>query len=536
MPTFVMIVSLVLALLVCGCVPAKMPANLSPEAIATRNLLAGARWQCRLGDGDWQDEVILPARTQAWVSGRLRFDAPSDILADAVCLELARGFPPYVDVDTRLNGHRIMPSPLQIGYLIETYRNIDKSLLKSTGNELTFVLQAGNGTDEPQAFAAPEMTLVPRWADELAFRTGPIISASNDEGFWLSCRTNLPADVRVVVTWLDGSKASEEFLDRSGDPLSQLFYVPREGNRFRYYVVARCDEAEVKLPTTTTELWTPDEPLRFVIHGDTQRCPEEWGDVSKAIVGESPAFVASIGDLNELGQADWGWDPEFFAPAAEMFATIPYFPGVGNHDVSYHSDIQNRGAASPLLTVFFVTPEGPGYSWAQQFDNVLMINIVGHQDFSVGSKRHEWLEGVLSSSDADYIFLLNHYPAWTSAHYGRLNDDGSKPRWYIEREQSETVIVPLMKKYGATALICGHDHFYQRSETPDGFTQVLTGTAGTASPYDLALPAGNNPHAVLGRGGLHYCLFEVTDDGCTMTVKRPNGDVVDTRTWPPREH
>ena len=530
------IVPLLLALLLCGCVPTVMPADLSPQAVAARDLLAGARWQYRIGNDKWQDELTLPASTQAWVSGRLRFDAPDDVIAEAICLELTRGFPPYVDVDTRLNGHRIMPSPLQIGYLIETYRNIDKSLLKSTGNELTFVLQAGNGTDEPQAFAAPEMTLVPRWADELAFRTGPIISASNDEGFWLSCRTNLPADVRVVVTWLDGSKASEEFLDRSGDPLSQLFYVPREGNRFRYYVVARCDEAEVKLPTTTALLWTPDEPLRFVIHGDTQRCPEEWGDVSKAIVGESPAFVASIGDLNELGQADWGWDPEFFAPAAEMFATIPYFPGVGNHDVSYHSDIQNRGAASPLLTVFFVTPEGPGYSWAQQFDNVLMINIVGHQDFSVGSKRHEWLEGVLSSSDADYIFLLNHYPAWTSAHYGRLNDDGSKPRWYIEREQSETVIVPLMKKYGATALICGHDHFYQRSETPDGFTQVLTGTAGTASPYDLALPAGNNPHAVLGRGGLHYCLFEVTDDGCTMTVKRPNGDVVDTRTWPPREH
>ena len=92
-----------------------------------------------------------------------------------------------------------------------------------------------------------------------------------------------------------------------------------------------------------------------------------------------------------------------------------------------------------------------------------------------------------------------------------------------------------MKKYNATALICGHDHFYQRSETPDGFTQVLTGTAGTASPYDLKLPAGNNPHAVIGRGGEHYCLFEITDDGCVMTVKRADGAVVDTRTWPPRE-
>ncbi len=408
--------------------------------------------------------------------------------------------------------------------------------IEPTGNELSFLLQVGNSTDEPMPFDVPPMTLSPRWAEELAFRTGPIISSFNQEGFWLSCRTNLPADVRVMVTWTDGSdEKTQELLDRSGDPLSQLFYIPRKGNRFEYRLVARCDDVEVTTPAETVSFWSKGDPIRFVIHGDTQRCPEAWGKISEAIVSETPAFVASIGDMNENGQADWGWDPEFFTPAAKMFATIPYYPGVGNHDVSYHSDIQNRGAASPLLTQFFVTPFGPGYSWSQQFGNVLIVSIVGHQDFSVGSERYKWLEDMLRESDADYIFLLTHYPAWTNTDYGRLNDDGGKPRWYIEREQAETVIVPLMKKYGATALICGHDHYYMRSETPDGFTQVMTGTAGTGSPYDVDIPAGNNPHAVLGKGGEHYCLFEITDDGCVMTVKRSNGDIVDTRTWPPRE-
>jgi hypothetical protein len=105
----------------------------------------------------------------------------------------------------------------------------------------------------------------------------------------------------------------------------------------------------------------------------------------------------------------------------------------------------------------------------------------------------------------------------------------------VDARQAREVIVPLLKEHHATALVCGHDHFYQRSETADGFTQILTGTAGSASTPGAEVPAGANPHAVVGRGGPHYCLFEVTDDGCVMTVKTADGEVIDTRTFEPRE-
>ncbi|MHC4563765.1 MAG: metallophosphoesterase family protein [Planctomycetota bacterium] len=508
----------------------------APSAPAS-NLLDGAQWRYRLNDEPWQEEpAMLPVGFHGEVSAVIDFEAQAELIDEAVCLELTHNFIPHVNVAYRLNGKQAALSPMQAGFFSQRFLNISKSLISGGKNELSFTVTVVNTKDRPQPFSKLEMVLALKRAEDLTFRTEPVVSAFSADGVWISCRTNIPAEVTASASWADGErKTAETVVDRNDSPLAHRFFVPRRGNRLEYSVTARCGDAAKTTKVYTLPLWSNDQPLRFAVHGDTQRQPETWARVAKAIQRDRPAFLASIGDMNENGQCNWRWDPEFFAPAAELFATIPYYPTIGNHDVSYHSDIKNRRTDSPLLDEFFVTPEGPRRSWAQQFGKVLMISIVGHEDFSRGTDRHKWLEGVLSGSDAAYIFLLDHYPAWSSSYYGKLNPDGSQPRWYAESHQIREVIVPLLTKYNATALICGHNHYYQRSETPDGFTQVLTGTAGSASPLGAVVPAGNNPHAVIGLGGEHYCLFEVTDTGCTMTVKRPDGEVIDTRTWTPRK-
>ena len=60
---------------------------------------------------------------------------------------------------------------------------------------------------------------------------------------------------------------------------------------------------------------------------------------------------------------------------------------------------------------------------------------------------------------------------------------------------------------------------------------IIAGGAG-AKPYAISEnPETQNPHLVVFAEGPHYCLFEVDGDTCTMTAVRPDGTVIDTRTW-----
>ncbi|MCK4601759.1 MAG: hypothetical protein KAU28_04800, partial [Phycisphaerae bacterium] len=42
------------------------------------------------------------------------------------------------------------------------------------------------------------------------------------------------------------------------------------------------------------------------------------------------------------------------------------------------------------------------------------------------------------------------------------------------------------------------------------------------------------PHSKVFASKLHYCLFTVTGDTCTMQAITPEGDVIDSRTWKAR--
>jgi hypothetical protein len=93
------------------------------------------------------------------------------------------------------------------------------------------------------------------------------------------------------------------------------------------------------------------------------------------------------------------------------------------------------------------------------------------------------------------------------------------------------VILPLLAKYRATAMIAGHDHNYQRSEPPEGVTVIVTGGAG-APLYEKSQEAEKqNPYSQAFAAVLHYCLFVIEGDACTMQALTPEGETLDTRIW-----
>ena len=105
--------------------------------------------------------------------------------------------------------------------------------------------------------------------------------------------------------------------------------------------------------------------------------------------------------------------------------------------------------------------------------------------------------------------------------------------------QAQEVILPLLVKHKATAMIAGHDHCYERSAPPGGVAHIITGGAGAPLRDKASGARRQNPHSRVYAAVLHYCMFDLNGDVCTLRVLTPQGRVIDEQTWeyrgaPPR--
>jgi hypothetical protein len=434
-----------------------------------------------------------------------------------------------------LNGKAI-PLPLA-GMIYRTIPGIPTSLLKTGKNELRLkwsqtvkarTPKAKKGKPAPKPVPNPAkldvstltLTLLGQTADALAFQTGPVLGHAGETFFTVSCRTNMIAPVTLTC----GKKTYT-----SKPALLHTFKVDRlaPATKYSYSLTAQlgcCNNAVAKTsgPHTTCTLPTT-MPFTFAALGDSRTSAENWAKVGGALGKVSPAPVLSVfvGDMVSAGRHDFIWDKSYFSRAKRYFASIPYYPIIGNHEQK-----------APLYLKLFQTPSGKT-TWSQNVGGVLLIGIDDSEDFSAGSERVKWFEGLLAKSKAKYIFLFAHCPAWTSGSHGSITPDGLPKAPSIRNAQ--TVLLPLMKKYGGTAMVAGHDHFYERSEPTTGVTMIISGGAGAPLRSKVKDAIKQNPHSKVFERKLHYCLFKVTAKTCTMTVVTPDGKTIDTRTWKARK-
>jgi len=361
--------------------------------------------------------------------------------------------------------------------------------------------------------------LIAQQPSDLKFQTGPILGCAGKDFFTVSCRLNIPAALLLE---------SNDKKYNSPKALLHTFKVDglSSNTRYKYTITATIPSNTNKKKTIGpffVKTLKGGEKFTFAALGDSRTNPEVWGKVAKSLTSKQPEFSIFSGDMITWGLNNFEWDEQFFGPAKDYFSSLPFFAVIGNHE-----------ANSPFFTNIFKTPSG-GKNWAQKIGTILIIGIDGSMDWEKDGVQTKWLENILVNSEAKFIFLSSHYPAWTSGCHGWFEKDspgvpGEKPIRLAQK-----VIMPLMKKYDVTAMIAGHDHFYERSEPDNGVTLIITGGAGAPLRQKVKNSKRQNPYSKVFASTNHYCLFTVDGDTCTMEAIVPGNGLIDTRVWKSRQ-
>lgn len=231
--------------------------------------------------------------------------------------------------------------------------------------------------------------------------------------------------------------------------------------------LAPAQGAQSPLPVQGSRARVDPPPERFGILGDFGTTDPESFEVAALVRALAPSFLITLGDNNYPdGEAETIDDNigqhyhEFIHPYTGSYgagaSVNRFFPSLGNHD-------WNTTDAQPYLDYF----ELPGNERYYDFRSgplhffALDSDVEEPDGIERDSLQAAWLQGKLAASDAPFkIVYMHHAPYCSSSNHGATGD----LQWPY-------------KEWGATIVLAGHDHLYERLSV-SGLTYVVNGLGG----------------------------------------------------------
>jgi predicted phosphodiesterase len=244
-----------------------------------------------------------------------------------------------------------------------------------------------------------------------------------------------------------------------------------------------------------------DGPYSFAVIGDTQNNPKMTAQIGRLMWERRPHFVLHCGDVVEEGKEKRRWVDELFRPCADLFAQVPVYPTIGNHERNHANYYK-----------YFYVPE-PKYYYKYRYGNADFFSIDSNRPLLPGSEQYTWLDQELARSDARWKFVYHHHPAWSSD-----NDDYGDTSKGPGRAGDLNVrcLVPLYEKHNVDVVFNGHIHLYERSrplragkvDRKKGVLYITSGGGGGALDNVGPVPLWFKAQVLVD---FHYCY--VTIDG-----------------------
>ena len=285
-------------------------------------------------------------------------------------------------------------------------------------------------------------------------------------------------------------------------------------------------------PATFPTAAAPGQPVRFLLFGDTRSRAEVHRRIVAAMLAEPDVrFAVHTGDLVASGGSARQWD-QFFDIERPLLRRVPFFPVVGNHDVS--------GGKADELTRRFALPVGaaglrPYYSFDHGSLHVVVLDTYEHVEGPLWCRLHRhvrgtcfddeqlgWLDADLAaaarSPAVDHVVVVTHVGPFSST---RTRGGSAQMR----------ALLPLFRERGVTLIVSGHDHAYERGASPEGIVYVVTGGGG-APLYDVGFPSGP-PHTTAVTAKIeHYVVGALEGRTLHLVAKTADGRELDSVSIP----
>lgn len=253
-----------------------------------------------------------------------------------------------------------------------------------------------------------------------------------------------------------------------------------------YRVMSREGPLTEPAPLVTAAPPGQEEPVKFVILGDTGSGSAAQQAIARRIGAETFDFLVFLGDLAyEQGTAEQ-LQTRFFEVYRDYLQYAPVFPAIGNHD----RRTRNGG---PYLEAFVLPPPELYYSFDWGDVHVVVLDTTGGY-----REQIEWLKNDLAANRQRFTIAVGHHPMYTGSIRG--------PHLVLRQR-----FWSLLSFYGVNLVVMGHEHHYQRFARRSGMIHVVSGGGGGRLTRIYS-----NASTVVTRTVHHYLAFEVTKNKLTM--------------------
>jgi predicted phosphodiesterase len=247
-------------------------------------------------------------------------------------------------------------------------------------------------------------------------------------------------------------------------------------------------------------LWIPFLNADIAFYSDTQGHDDIHAQVVEAILKHDPTLVFHAGDLTSKGTQEQ-YD-KFLAIARPLTATRPFWPVRGNHD----RDLDTFLANFPRL--------GDSSYYTVTQDSLFFIVLDSNLDLLPGSEQYIWLENQLTGDTGLPRIVILHHTVFSSGYHG-----GSK--------DLDLWLPLLFARHRVAAVVCGHDHDYERLAYEGVSYLVIGGSGGRLRDPDKA-----SPHSLVFHNQHHYLIARRLPGKVEFTAYGLDGSVLDTFSLP----
>ncbi len=193
------------------------------------------------------------------------------------------------------------------------------------------------------------------------------------------------------------------------------------------------------------------DSVKFGVIGDYGSQGQNLQDVADLIISWNPDFIITLGDNNypdgeastidpNIGQYFHDFIYPYFGNYGNGADTNRFFPSLGNHD--WHTP-----NAQPYLDYFTLPGNERYYDFAWGPVHFFALDSDGDEPDGSDSTSIQaaWLQNRMLQSTEPWKVVYFHHPPYSSGHHGST----TRMRWSF-------------REWGATAVMAGHDHTYER--------------------------------------------------------------------------